>query len=77
MKTIKIQFEINVDHLLNELKDAGKHFDLTLKKDVDLVELQTQLQGDIENDIDQRLGEFLYEGLNADIYTEFFEGDEW
>jgi hypothetical protein len=75
MKKVKITFEISKEDLLDALKDAGKEFDLKLKKNISLEELEETLSSDISNYFDYSLAEFLEEGLNCDLYTEFYEED--
>jgi hypothetical protein len=72
MSKVKITFEISKEDLVNALKDAGKGFDLKLKKDINLEELEETLSSDISNYFDWSLTEFLEEGLNNDLYTEYF-----
>ena len=75
MEKIKITFEINKEDLLTALKEVGREFDLKLKKDIDLEELEETLSSDISNYFDWSLTEFLEEGLNNDLYREFYEED--
>jgi len=75
MKKIKITFEISKEDLINALKNAGRDFDLILKKDINLEELEETLGSDISNYFDRSLTEFLEEGLNNDLYGEFYEED--
>ena len=76
MEKIKITFEINKEDLLTALKEVGREFDLKLKKDIDSEELEETLSSDISNYFDWSLTEFLEEGLNNDLYREFYEEDE-
>ena len=76
MEKIKITFEINKEDLLTALKEVGREFDLKLKKDIDSEELEETLSDDISNYFDWSLTEFLEEGLNNDLYREFYEEDE-
>jgi len=75
MEKIKITFEINKEDLLTALKEVGREFDLKLKKDIDSEELEETLSSDISNYFDWSLTEFLEEGLNNDLYREFYEED--
>ena len=75
MERIKITFEINKEDLLTALKEVGREFDLKLKKGIDSEELEETLSSDISNYFDWSLTEFLEEGLNNDLYREFYEED--
>ena len=75
MEKVKITFEISKQDLLEALKDAGREFDLKLKKNISLEELQETLNSDISNYFDWSLTEFLEEGLNCDLYAEFYDED--
>jgi hypothetical protein len=72
MEKIKITFEISKEDLVNALEDAGKGFNLKLKKKINLEELEETLSSDISNYFSYSLPEFLEEGLNNDLYTEYF-----
>jgi hypothetical protein len=76
MKTITVTFQISEERLLEALNDAGKGFGLVLSSDFNLDEFGEQLCSDIENYTDQGLTEFIEEGLNCDIYSEYFEDEE-
>jgi hypothetical protein len=73
MGKVKITFEIDSKDLLDALKEVGRGFDLKLRKDINLEELEETLSSDISNYFDWNLPEFLVEGLNCDLYTEFYE----
>ena len=73
MEKIKITFEISKEDLVNALEDAGREFNLKLKKKINLEELEETLISDISNYFDWSLTEFLEAGLNNDLYTEFFK----
>ena len=73
MEKIKITFEISKEDLVNALEDAGREFNLKLKKKINLEELEETLISDISNYFDWSLSEFLEAGLNNDLYTEFFK----
>ena len=72
MSKLKITFEISKEDLLYALKQAGSAFDLEVKEDVKLEELEETLNFDISNYFRSNLAEFVEEGLNNDLYTEFF-----
>ena len=72
MSKVNITFEISKDYLFNSIKDSFKCFYLKLKKDINLEELEETLSSDISNYFDWSLTEFLEEGLNNDLYTEYF-----
>jgi len=77
MQKVRITFEIDSKDLLDALKEVGREFDLKLKKDIDSEELEETLSSDISNYFDfWSLTEFLEEGLNNDLYREFYEEDE-
>ena len=76
MSKVKIIFEISKENLVNALQDAGSGFNLKLKKDINLEELEETLSSDISNYFNLSLNfltEFLEEGLNNDLYREFFK----
>ena len=73
MGKVKITFEIDSRDLLDALKEVGRGFDLKLRKDINLEELEETLSSDISNYFDWSLSEFLEAGLNNDLYTEFFK----
>ena len=72
MQKVRITFEIDSKDLLDALKEVGRGFDLKLKKDINLEELEETLSSDISNYFSYSLPEFLEEGLNNDLYTEYF-----
>ena len=75
MGKVRITFEIDSKDLLDALKEVGKGFDLKLRKDINLEELEETLSSDISNYFDWSMTEFLEEGLNNDLYREFYEED--
>ena len=75
MGKVRVTFEIDSKDLLDALKEAGRGFDLKLKKDINLEELEETLSSDISNYFDWSMTEFLEEGLNNDLYGEFYEED--
>jgi hypothetical protein len=77
MGKVRITFEIDSKDLLDALKEVGRGFDLKLKKDINLEELEETLSSDISNYFDWSMTEFLEEGLNNDLYREFYEEDEY
>jgi hypothetical protein len=77
MGKVRITFEIDSKDLLDALKEVGRGFDLKLKKDINLEELEETLSSDISNHFDWGMTEFLEEGLNNDLYREFYEEDEY
>jgi hypothetical protein len=77
MGKVRITFEIDSKDLLDALKEVGRGFDLKLKKDINLEELEETLSSDISNYFDWSMTEFLEEGLNNDLYKEFYEEDEY
>jgi hypothetical protein len=77
MGKVRITFEIDSKDLLDALKEVGRGFDLELRKDINLEELEETLSSDISNYFDWSMTEFLEEGLNNDLYREFYEEDEY
>ena len=77
MGKVRITFEIDSKDLLDALKEVGRGFDLKLRKDINLEELEETLSSDISNYFDWSMTEFLEEGLNNDLYREFYEEDEY
>ena len=75
MQKVRITFEISKEDLLDALKEVGRGFDLKLRKDINLEELEETLSCDISNYFDWSMTEFLEEGLNNDLYREFYEED--
>jgi hypothetical protein len=76
MSKVKIIFEISKENLINALQNAGSGFSLKLKKDINLEELEETISSDISNYFNLSLNfltEFLEEGLNNDLYREFFK----
>jgi uncharacterized tellurite resistance protein B-like protein len=76
MKTITITFQISEETLLDALKEAGSSFNLTLKEDFDLDEFGKELNSDISNYFDFELAKFLEEGVNQDLYLDYFEDED-
>ena len=76
MKTITVTFQISEERLVEALKDAGSEFGLTLSPNFNLDEFGEQLSSDIANHFDHELTEFIEEGLNCDLYSEYFEEEE-
>jgi hypothetical protein len=72
MSKVKITFEISKEDLFYALRQAGNVFDLEVKEDIKLEELEETLNFDISNHFRSTLSEFLEEGLNNDLYTEYF-----
>jgi hypothetical protein len=72
MSTVKITFEISKEDLFYALRQAGSAFDLEVKEGIKLEELEETLNFDISNHFRSNLSEFLEEGLNNDLYTEYF-----
>ena len=75
MGKVRITFEIDSEDLLDALKEVGRGFDLKLRNDINLEELEETLSSDISNYFDWSMTEFLEEGLNNDLYREFYEED--
>ena len=73
MKTITVTFEISEERLLECLRVAGSTFNLTMKQDIDIDLLEEMVSEDIANFTIQDLSNFLEEGMNNDMYLEFFE----
>ena len=76
MKIIKITFEMSEQRLLECLKIAGTGFGLTLKKDIDISLLGEAVSNDVENVIANDLMNFFIEGINNDLYLEFFNEED-
>jgi hypothetical protein len=72
MSKVKITFEISKEDLFYALRQAGNVFDLEVKEDIKLEELEETLNFDISNHFRSNLPDFLEEGLNNDLYTEYF-----
>ncbi len=72
MSKVKITFEISKEDLFYALRQAGNVFDLEVKEDIKLEELEETLNFDISNHFRSNLSDFLEEGLNNDLYTEYF-----
>ena len=71
MGKVRITFEIDSKDLLDALKEVGRGFDLKLKKDINLEELEETLSSDISNYFDWSMTEFLEEGLNNDLTLKY------
>ena len=81
MKTFKVTIEISEERLLACLKLAGNDLGLELIEDLDMDKLRLEFSEDLDNHIDQDLPNFIEEGLNQDLYQDFFnwkdvEGDD-
>ena len=81
MKTFKVSIEISEERLLACLKLAGNDLGLELSEDLDLDKLKSEFSEDLANHIDQDLPNFIEEGLNQDLYQDYFnwkdeEGEE-
>ena len=73
MKTFTITFQ--VEEVVEALKQGGKEYGWVLKKDLDLEQLQEVFSEDLKMTI--QLDEFFVEGINQDVYNDFFEEKEW
>ena len=72
MKTFKVVIEISEERLLACLKLAGNDLGLELSEDLDMDKLKLEFSEDLENHIDQDLANFIEEGLNQDLYQDYF-----
>ena len=73
MKTITVTFEISEERLLQALSNLGD-----LKQNVDITELRKAFSEDVENYVNNGLIDFLEEGVNCDVYSDFFkESDDY
>jgi len=72
MKTFKVVIEISEERLLACLKLAGNDLGLELSEDLDMDKLKLEFSEDLENHIDQDLLNFIEEGLNQDLYQDYF-----
>ena len=72
MKTFKVVIEISEERLLTCLKLAGDDLGLELSEDLDMDKLKLEFSEDLENHIDQDLENFIEEGLNQDLYQDYF-----
>jgi hypothetical protein len=72
MKTFKVVIEISEERLLACLKLAGEDLGLELSEDLDMDKLKLEFSEDLENHIDQDLPNFIEEGLNQDLYQDYF-----
>jgi hypothetical protein len=69
MKTITVTF--TVEEVVEALKQGGKKFGLVLKKDLDLDQLQEVFSEDLKISTD--LEDFFVDGINHEVYDDFFE----
>ena len=72
MKTFKVVIEISEERLLTCLKLAGDDLGLELSEDLDLDKLELEFSEDVANYIDQDLAGFIEEGMNNDLYQDYF-----
>ena len=72
MKTFTITFQ--VEEVVEALKQGGKEYGWVLKKDLDLEQLQEVFSEDLKMTI--QLEELFVEGINQDVYNDFFEEED-
>ena len=72
MKTIKVSFEVSEERLLACLALAGKSMGLQLSEDLDKEQLELEFSEDVANYIDQDLADFIEEGMNNELYLDYF-----
>ena len=72
MKTIKVSFEVSEERLLACLALAGKGMGLQLSEDLDKEQLELEFSEDVANYIDQDLADFIEEGMNNELYLDYF-----
>ena len=72
MKTIKVSFEVSEERLLACLALAGKGMGLQLSEDLDKEQLALEFSEDVANYIDQDLADFIEEGMNNELYLDYF-----
>ena len=72
MKTIKVSFEISEERFLECLNLAGEDLGLELSTDLDMDKLVMEFNEDVAGYIVQDLTGFFGEGLNQDLYQDYF-----
>ena len=72
MKTIKVSFEISEERFLECLSLAGEDLGLELSTDLDMDKLVMEFNEDVAGYIVQDLTGFFGEGLNQDLYQDYF-----
>ena len=75
-KTITVTLTFNQDDLLDQLREAGSMFDLKLKQDLDTESFVKEFKEDLTNFVECQLEDFFENGLNQDLYQDFFDEDE-
>ncbi len=71
MEMITVTFEISKERLLEVLSNCGD-----LKQDISTEELQKAFSEDVECYVSNELSYFIEEGVNSDVYSDFFEEGE-
>ena len=74
-KTITVTLTFNQDDLLDQLKEAGSMFDLELKQDLDTESFVKEFKEDLTTFINCQLEDFFENGLNNDLYQDYFDED--
>ena len=73
MKTITVTFTVNQEDLLEALKGVAEQMDLKLVDNIDFDSLSLEFNQDVENFIKQDLSQFIEDGWDNDLYSDYFE----
>tara|TARA_R110000868_G_scaffold60952_1_gene185540 strand:+ start:93 stop:341 length:249 start_codon:yes stop_codon:yes gene_type:complete len=73
MKTITVTFTVNQEDLLEALKRVAEQMDLKLVDNIDFDSLSLEFNQDVENFIKQDLSQFIEDGWDNDLYSDYFE----
>lgn len=73
MKTITVTFTVNQEDLLEALQGVADQMDLKLVDNIDFDSLSLEFSQDVENFIKEDLSQFIEDGWNNDLYSDYFE----
>ena len=73
MKTITVTFTVNQEDLLEALQGVAEQMDLKLVGNIDFDALGLEFSQDVENFIKGDLSQFIEDGWNNDLYSDYFE----
>ena len=73
MKTITVTFTVSQEDLLEALQGVAEQMDLKLVDNIDFDSLSLEFSQDVENFIKEDLSQFIEDGWNNDLYSDYFE----
>jgi len=76
MKTITVTFTVSQEDLLEALQGVAEQMDLKLVDNIDFDSLSLEFSQDVENYIKEDLSQFIEDGWNNDLYSDYFEEND-